>query len=277
VTYLARLAARTEAVGSCLCLGIDPHPAQLPRGFSPDLAGIEAFAAVLLDAALPRAAAVKVNLAFFEAWGSRGVAALERVRARIPGDVPFIADAKRGDIGSTAERQAVALFDALGADAVTASPYLGRDAIEPFLEREDRFVYALCRTSNRSAAEVQGLEAGSEPLYVRVARLAVEWSADRPRLGLVVGATAPAELQQARAAAPELPFLVPGIGAQGGDIKAVLAHGPAGNAAVGGRRSGGLLVNVSRGIAGRAAAADHGDISEHVAAAATEWAERLRC
>jgi len=262
--YLDRLAARTAKVGSCLCLGIDPDPALLPAGFSPDVKGIAAFADLLLHAAAPYAAAVKANIAFFEAYGSAGIAALERLRARVPADIPFIADAKRGDIGSTAARQAAALFDNLGADAVTASPYLGRDALEPFLERSDRFVYVLCRTSNARAAEVQNLPTASgDPLYVAIARIVAGWSAQSPVLGLVVGATAPAELQRIREVAPALPFLVPGVGAQGGDVATTLDSGPA----QGDRRGGSLLVNVSRAIA----AAD--DVGE----AAADWAANLRC
>lgn len=146
--YLERLAARSAAVGSVLCLGLDPDPGSLPPRFSPDIAGIERFARLLVEAAAPFAAAVKPNLAFFEAWGSPGLAALERIRAAIPSDIPVVADAKRGDIGTTAARQAAALFDALGADAITVNPYLGGEAVAPLLERADRYAYVLCRTSN---------------------------------------------------------------------------------------------------------------------------------
>jgi len=156
-SYLERLAARTAATSTVLCLGIDPDPASLPTGFAPTLDGVERFARLLLQAALPYAAAVKPNLAFFEAHGAPGVAALERLRALVPAEVPFVADAKRGDIGTTAAKQAVALFDVLGADAVTVNPYLGEEAIAPLLERGDRFAYVLCRTSNPGAAELQGL------------------------------------------------------------------------------------------------------------------------
>jgi orotidine-5'-phosphate decarboxylase len=280
VSYLVRLAERSAAVGSYLCLGIDPHPDALPAGFGRDLAAIERFARLVLEAGLPHAAAVKVNLAFFEAYGSAGLAALERVRAAVPANVPFIADAKRGDIGSTAERQAVALFDALGADAVTASAYLGRDAIEPLLERDDRFVYVLCRTSNAAAGEVQDLPVDGEPLYLHVARAAAAWSAGRPQVGLVVGATAPDELARVRAAVPGLPFLVPGVGAQGGDLAVVLADGPASAAPAAEGHGRGLLVNVSRGIAGAAVAAAANTKVEPAAAIATaaaDWAARLRC
>jgi orotidine 5'-phosphate decarboxylase subfamily 2 len=286
VTYLERLSARTRAVGTVLCLGLDPTVDGLPRGFSRDLAGLEQFAALVLDAALPFAAAVKPNLAFFEAHGSAGVAALERLRARIPSDVPVIADAKRGDIGTTAERQAVALFDVLGADAVTVNPYLGSEAVRPLLERTDRFAYLLCRTSNPGAGEVQDLLVADDPdlavpqerLHERVARMAVGW--DRGgTVGLVVGATAPHELAAIRAIAPGLAFLVPGIGAQGGDIDGVLASGPATAPPGAEAAAGGLLVNVSRGIAGMVVTNDGegppGDPGERLVTAAAEWAARF--
>lgn len=285
-TYLARLAARVTMTRTVLCLGIDPQPDALPAGFRPDLSGVEAFAGLLVEAAAPYAAAVKANLAFFEAFGSPGLAALERVRALIPADVPFVADAKRGDIGSTAARQAVALYDVLGADAVTANPYLGAEAIAPLLERTDRFVYLLCRTSNPGAAELQSLpvladaSAGypAEPLYARVARLAGGWGPGGT-VGLVVGATAPDELAAVRAIAPGIALLVPGVGAQGGEVEPVLRYGPATVAPAGGRPGGGLLVNVSRGIAGAAlGVVPRGgptDPAERLAVAAREWSARL--
>jgi len=228
---------------------------------------------MLIEAALPHAAAVKVNIAFFEAWGSAGVAALERVRGLVPADVPFIADAKRGDIPSTAARHATALFDVLGANATTASPYLGLDALVPLLEREDRFVYVLCRTSNPGAADIQDVAIGSEPLHVLVARRAAAWAERYPRLGLVAGATAPQEPAAIRAAAPGLPFLVPGVGVQGGAIAPVLEHGPVLSGAMRELPAGGLLVNVSRSIAAAALNSDEPEAA--IAAAARTWAERL--
>jgi orotidine 5'-phosphate decarboxylase subfamily 2 len=286
-TYLERLAARTRRVGSVLCVGIDPQPESLPDGFAPTLAGVESFCEVLMDAALPYAAAFKPNLAFFEAFGSAGIAALERLRGRVPQEVPFIADVKRGDIGTTAERQAVALYDILGVDAVTANPYLGSEAIEPLLARGDRFAYLLCRTSNPGAGELQNLEvaadpaidAPAEPLYARVARRAVSWGPGGT-VGLVVGATAPVELERIRGIAPGLALLVPGVGAQGGEVEPVLRFGPASAAPAGARPGGGLLVNVSRGIsaaAGKAGATGPAvDVAELLAAAAREWSGRLR-
>jgi len=281
--YAAMLAARTERTGSVLCLGIDPDPVAVPPALGTGLAGIERFARLILEAAGPMAAAVKVNVAFFEAWGSPGVAALERVRAGVPSDLPFIADAKRGDIGSTSERIAEALFDRLGADAITANPYLGADAIAPLLDRPDRHVYLLCRTSNPGAAELQGLRVAADPmdgapeeiLALRVARRAVGWERHPGTVGLVVGATAPEEMSAIRSVAPGLPFLVPGVGAQGGDAAAAVSRGratagPAFSRAPGG----GLLVNVSRGIA--AAAHDAADPGAAIAASARRWAADLR-
>jgi orotidine-5'-phosphate decarboxylase len=280
--YLDRLGLRMSKVGTSLCLGIDPDPDALPDGFPRTVAGIGRFAELILDAAGPFAAAVKVNVAFFERWGSDGVRALERLRGRIPADLPFIADAKRGDIGSTAAQYAIALYDALGADALTASPYLGSEAIAPLLDRPDRLVYLLCRTSNPGAPELQGLlvaadgtsGAPAEPLALRVARLANDWARHPGTVGLVVGATAPAELEEVRAIAPGLPFLVPGVGTQGGDAGAALRHGPANSGAAGAAPGGALLVNVSRGIAGAATgAADPGAAIE---GAAESWSSTLR-
>jgi orotidine-5'-phosphate decarboxylase len=290
-TYLDRLADRSAAAGTVLCLGIDPDPAALPDGFGADLAGVEAFARLLLDAAAPFAAAVKPNLAFFEAFGSPGLAAFERLRAAVPAGIPVVIDAKRGDIGTTSARHAAALYDALGADAITISPYLGEEAIRPLLERADRLAYVLCRTSNPGAGELQNLhvEAAdgrpSEPLWARVAARAATWGPGGT-VGLVVGATAPRELEAIRQVAPGLPLLVPGVGAQGGEADAVLAAGPATAPPAGppeDRSGGGLLVNVSRGIA--SAATDGGpsdgppgvatDLGERLAERARSWAARL--
>jgi orotidine-5'-phosphate decarboxylase len=284
--YLERLAARSAAVGSVLCVGIDPDPAALPEGFSPTLDGVERFSRLLAEAAVPHAAAVKPNLAFFEAFGSDGLAVLERLRATIPPDLPVVLDAKRGDIGSTVARQAVALFDRLGADAVTVNPYLGSEAVMPLLTREDRFAYVLCRTTNPGAGELQDLvvaadpeiDAPAEPLYLRVARRARTWGLGAT-VGLVAAATAPTELAAIRGAAPGLPFLVPGVGAQGGQLDPVLAHGPA-TATPGGDRPGrGLLVNVSRAIVeaaiGPVSTGRKGELGERLATAAADWAARL--
>jgi len=285
-SYLGRLGRRTAVVGTVLCVGIDPDVAQLPAGFPATLAGLESFAGLLIEASLPHAAAIKPNLAFFEAHGAAGIGALERLRALVPSDVPFIADAKRGDIGTTAAKHAVALYDALGADAVTVNPYMGEEAISPLLERLDRFAYVLCRTSNPGAAEVQDLVVAAdvatgypaEPLWARLARRASTWGPGGT-VGLVVGATAPTELAAIRSLAPALAFLVPGVGAQGGEVAPVLESGPAMAGPAAAATAGGLLVNVSRGIARAALGApgspERSDPGERIAEAAAGWAAAL--
>jgi orotidine-5'-phosphate decarboxylase len=273
--YLERIGERIARTGAVLCIGLDPDPAELPRGFSRDAVGAAAFAQLIVESCAPLAAAFKPNLAFYEAFGPAGLVALQAVRDSIPADIPVILDAKRGDIGSTAGRQAVGLVAGLGADAVTVSPYLGADAVEPFLA-QGAFAYVLCRTSNPSAAEVQDLVVGpaGERLDQRIARLVRSWDAGRATLGLVVGATAPHEMAGIRAAVPELPFLVPGVGAQGGSLEAALRDGPASAGSAAGIPGGALLVNVSRAIAQAAqGAADPGRALSEAAAA---WRARLR-
>lgn len=244
---LDRLRERVALTGAPICLGIDPHPNHLPEGLPLDAAGVEAFARGLLEACAEHIAAVKLNTAYFEALGSAGWAALERVRRDVPHELVTVIDAKRGDIGPSAERYAEALFGQLGADAVTVSPYLGEDAVEPFLAWDDRLVYVLARTSNPSARRFQDLPVDAEPLSNRVA----DWVAERwpgGRVGLVVGATAPNELARLRRRVSGPAFLVPGVGAQGGDLEAAARHCH-GEWAPG-------LVAVSRAIAGRSRASD---------------------
>jgi orotidine 5'-phosphate decarboxylase subfamily 2 len=284
--YLARLGRRTATVGTVLCVGIDPTPEMLPEGWPSGLPGIERLARLLVEAAAPHAAAFKANLAFFEAYGSTGLAALERVIAAIPPGVLVVADAKRGDVETTTARQAVALFGRLDADAVTVNPYLGLEALGSFFEHSGRFAYVLCRTSNPGAGELQdlvvgpdeGLGAPAEALHRRVARRVAEAGLE-DRAGLVVGATAPAELAALRDLVPGLAFLVPGVGAQGGAAGPVLAAGPATAGPAASRPGGGLLVNVSRGIAGAAAGpppkGEPRDPGERIAAAALRWSSTL--
>ena len=261
---LERLRTRIARLGAPLCLGIDPHPDALPDELPRDVSGIERFARGLLEAAAEYAVAVKVNVAFFEAFGSSGWAALERLVADMPPDHFLVLDAKRGDIGSTAERYAASLFGQLGADAVTLSPYLGEDTVEPFLEYPGRVVYLVTRTTNPSAGTLQDLTVGSVPLHERVASWAAATWTDG-RVGLVVGATAPAELARLRRLVPGLGFLVPGVGAQDGDLDAALTHCH-GTAAPG-------LVSISRGIA----AASRGDGWRAAAAASAQsWLGRMQ-
>jgi orotidine 5'-phosphate decarboxylase subfamily 2 len=261
---LVRLRARRAALGAPLCLGVDPRPESLPDGLPRDARGIETFARGLIEAAVESVVAVKLNTAYFEAFGSSGWAALERARADIPIGPLVILDAKRGDIGPSAERYAEALMGHLAADAVTLHPYLGEDAVEPFLAFPDRMVYLLARTSNPSAGQVQDRSAGDMPLSTAVAR----WAAERwpdGRVGLVVGATEPAQLEALRAAVPGPGFLVPGVGAQGGDLAAAVRCCD-GSTVPG-------VVNVSRGISD---AARGPSWAAEAAAAARRWLDDLR-
>lgn len=237
---LDRLRASVARIGAPLCLGIDPHPSALPEPLARDVRGVEALARGLLEIAVDEAAAIKVNIAFFEAFGAAGWAALERLRAEVPADLVLIADAKRGDIGPSAERYAAAILGHLGADGITVSPYLGEDGVAPFVEHGDAIVYVLARTSNPSAGTLQDLPVDGAPLHEHVARwVGRTWP--EPRVGLVVGATAPAELGRLRDLVPRTPFLVPGVGTQGGDLDAAVRG--CGTADAPG------LVNVSRAIA----------------------------
>jgi orotidine-5'-phosphate decarboxylase len=261
---LERLRQRTAELGAPLGVGIDPHPARLPADCTPDVAGVERFARGVVEATAEQVVAIKINVAFFEAFGAAGWSALERTRADVPGEVLCIIDAKRGDIGSTAERYADGILGHLAADAVTLSPYLGEDAVEPFLAFPDRLVYLLARTSNPSAAAVQEVPGPDGPIHFHVARWAAErWSDGR--VGLVVGATAPDELRAIRAAVPGPGFLVPGVGAQGGDLEAAVACA-AGTWAPG-------VVSVSRAIAESSRGSDWASAA---AAAARDLGGRMR-
>ena len=255
---LERLRDQRAAIGAPLCVGIDPHPDQLPEGMSRGVAGIESFARGLIEATAADAVAFKMNVAFFEAFGSAGWAALERARGDVPSNVTCVLDAKRGDIGTTAERYAAGLFGHLRADAVTLSPYLGEDAIEPFLAYPGRIVYVLARTSNPSAGRLQELEVDADPMHLHVARWASERWPDG-RVGLVVGATAPGELRRVRAATPGPGFLVPGVGAQGGSLEAAVRYCD-GAAAPG-------IVSVSRAIAAASSGAAWRDAAAEASSA----------
>lgn len=231
-SYVERLARRSREVGSYVCVGLDP-PGDAPVE---EIAGRNRR---LIEATAPYAACYKPNLGFYEQFGIPGLRALEETLGAIPDGIPVIADAKRGDMGNTAAAYARALFEVWGFDAATVNPFQGQDAVQPFLDYEDRGVYLLCRTSNRGSATIQNATlAGGEPLYERLAAEMPSWSAN---VGLVVGATAPAELSRVRELAPRATLLVPGVGAQGGDPAEVVAATRA--------EYGLMVVNASRSIA----------------------------
>jgi len=223
--FFADLEQRARRIDSLLCIGLDPHPADLAENTAQ---AAEAFCKRLIAATQPWALAYKPNAAFFEAYGAAGWQALENVIAAIPPEIPVILDAKRGDIASTAEAYARAAFQALGAQAITLSPYLGRDSLTPFLSDPKRGVFLLCKTSNPGSGDLQDLtvlEAGGGlTLYESVARKAATWN-EHDNLGLVVGATHPQALRRVRRQEEELWILAPGVGAQGGDLEAALQAG----------------------------------------------------
>lgn len=219
MTFREKLLAASRKNNSLLCVGLDTVPSLLPGPFSPEPASVAAFNRAVVEATADLVCAYKPNLAFYEALGIAGMEALARTLEHIPKDVPVIADAKRGDIGNTARAYATAVFDVLGFDAVTVSPYLGRDALQPFLDYADRGIFVLCRTSNPGARDFQDLLIDGRPLYQVVAERVVQWD-QHGNCGLVVGATYPQEVAIVRGIAPELPLLVPGVGAQAGDLPA---------------------------------------------------------
>lgn len=246
-SFFSILEKRVQEIDSLLCVGLDPHPADLPAETA---AAARDFCLRLIEQTAGLSAAYKPNSAFFEAFGAEGIAALQQVIEAVPPQIPVILDVKRGDIASTAQAYARAAFQTLGAGAVTLNPYLGYDALKPFLAEPERGVFLLCKTSNPGAADLQDLQVvgassvlnsrGGVRLYETVARLAQEWNRG-DNLGLVVGATHPQALERVRKIAPDLWILAPGVGAQGGDLSAALQAGL--------RQDGlGLLLPVSRAI-----------------------------
>ena len=259
MTFSQLLSDAWQRNNSLVCVGLDPEPAKFPAHLRDDPDAIFTFCRAIVDATADLVCAFKPQIAHFAAHGAED--ALQRVIAHIhhahPG-VPVILDAKRGDIGSTAQNYAIEAFDRYAADAVTVNPYLGRDSAQPFLDRVDKGVVVLCRTSNPGARELQDLDVGGRPLYQHVAGLvANEWNVHGNCL-LVTGATWPGELAAVRRLVGDLPLLVPGIGAQGGDVEAVVRNGRASN----GR---GLLMSSSRAILYASDGDDYADAARHAA------------
>ena len=219
---------RVDAVDSLLCVGLDPVLEKLPTEFRAAEHPFFAFNRWVIDQTVEHVAAYKPNVAFYEARGIAGYAELkltaEYLRERYP-EIVTICDAKRGDIGSTNQGYVTAIFDEMGFDSVTLHPYMGAEALAPFLERQDKACIILCRTSNVGSGEFQDLQCEGQPLWMTVAEhVANEWDTDGNCM-LVVGATYPEEMRRIRAVAPQTTFLVPGVGAQGGDVNAVVGSG----------------------------------------------------
>jgi orotidine-5'-phosphate decarboxylase len=230
MTFMQMLAQATERNNSLVCVGLDPEPARFPAALRNDPDAIFNFCRAIVDATADRVCAFKPQIAYFAAHSAE--AALERLIVHIHAQhqVPVILDAKRGDIGSTAQQYVLEAFDRYQADAVTLNPYLGRDSLQPFLDRADKGVILLCHTSNPGAADLQDLitadgDGNVMPLYQHVAAMASRHWNTNGNCALVVGATYPEQLAEVRALVGEMPLLVPGIGAQGGDVQAVVEHG----------------------------------------------------
>jgi len=219
--FIDKLLRASRKNNSLVCVGLDPDPRLLPENTS-----VFEFNKAIIDATADLVCAYKLNFAFYEALGIECFDTLKYSLNRIPEDIAVIGDAKRGDIGNTARTYAEAIFDQLGFDAATVNPYLGYDSAEPFLEYEDKGVFILCRTSNPGSADFQSLrlrDSGS-PLFELVAHKAGEWN-KYGNIGLVVGATYPEELKLIRQQHPDMPLLIPGIGAQGGDLEKAVRYG----------------------------------------------------
>ncbi len=263
MNFFDKLLRTVERNDSLLCVGLDPDPAMMPRMSLFD------FNKAIIDATSDLVCAYKPNLAFYEALGIEGLQTLQRTVEYIPDDVPVIGDGKRGDIGNTARAYARALFEVFGFDAATVNPYMGYDSVEPFLEYTDRATFILCRTSNAGSLDFQALnyssgrlECRQQPLFTLVAEKARQWN-KHDNVGLVVGATYPQELKEIRQLCPEMTFLIPGIGAQGGELASAVRYGAGSD----GRKA---IFNSSRQIL-------YASRGNDFAQAARQAADGLRC
>ncbi|MFL6588138.1 MAG: orotidine-5'-phosphate decarboxylase [Luteimonas sp.] len=273
-TFMQALRARWQSADTLVCVGLDPEPAKFPARFANDPDAVFSFCRDIADATAEYACAFKPQIAHFAALGAED--ALQRLIAHLhathPG-VPVILDAKRGDIGSTAQRYVAEAFERFDADAVTVNPYLGRDSVQPFLDRSDKGVVILCRTSNPGAADLQDLpvaHAGAtRPLYQHVAEtIARDWNG-HGNVSLVVGATWPEQLREVRAIVGDMPFLVPGVGAQGGDVEAVVGNAKTADGT-------GLMVSSSRAILYASNGDDYAEAAAREARALRDAINRFR-
>jgi orotidine-5'-phosphate decarboxylase len=268
--FVDTLRSAWRANDSLLCVGLDPDPARLPPHLRSDADAIFEFCRSIVDATADLVCAFKPQIAYFAA--NRAETALERTIEHIhrnhPG-IPVILDAKRGDIGTTAEQYAREAFERYRADALTVNPYLGFDSVEPYLGRPDKGIFVLCRTSNPGGSDLQFLDVDGMKLYQHVARLlAQQWNRNG-NCGLVVGATYPAELASVRAIVPDMPLLVPGIGAQGGDIEATLKAGRTSDGT-------GLIINSSRAVLYASSGSDFAEAARRVASDTRDAINRYR-
>lgn len=259
MTFIDALQHRWQNADTLVCVGLDPEPAKFPSKFAHDPDAIFNFCRDIVDATAPYVCAFKPQIAHFAAAHAEEALRMliMHIGFRYP-DIPVILDSKRGDIGSTAQHYASEAFDRYCADAVTVNPYLGRDSVQPFLDRADKGVVILCRTSNPGAGDLQDMVVGGRPLYQHVAeKIARDWN-DNGNCALVVGATWPEQLRDVRALVGNVPFLVPGIGAQGGDVQAVVTNAKTADGA-------GLIISSSRAILYASGGDDYADAAANAA------------
>ena len=262
-TFTQQLQSAWASQGSMLCIGLDPDPKRLPPSLQGKPEGIYEFCREIADATADLACSFKPQFAYFASQGAE--AQLEKLIAHLKHKypkIPVILDSKRGDIGSTAEHYAMEAFERYGADAVTVSPYMGFDSVEPYLRHAGKGVIILCRTSNPGGSDLQFLNVapGGEPLYLHVAKLAAQKWNSSGQISLVVGATFPEEIAKVRAVVGEMPLLIPGIGAQGGDIDATVKAGSIAN-----KPGMGMMINSSRAILYASSGSDFAEAARKVA------------
>lgn len=244
MTFLEQLQQTIKDHNSLLCVGLDTDITKIPQFLQQEPDSLYQFNKAIVDATSETVCAYKINIAFYSAYGEHGLDALLQTISYIKDTyehIPVILDAKRADIGNTSAYYANEAFDVLEADAVTVNPYMGLDSIKPFLQRKEKGVIVLCRTSNDGASDFQELDVAGKPLYMHVAEKVLQWHKDYKNCLMVIGATAPDQLQKIRDMAPDIFFLVPGIGAQGGNLEAILKAGLT-------KEKSGLIINSSRDI-----------------------------
>jgi len=267
MSFFQKLGDATKKNQSLLCIGLDSDPEMLPTRLN-----IFDFNRAIIEATSDLVCAYKINLAFYEALDGHGFEVLKHTVQFIAGAVPVIADAKRGDIGNTSKAYARAIFDRLGFDATTVNPYMGFDSLEPFIEYKDKGVYIVCRTSNTGARDFQSLvcqyQGKNQPLFKVVAQKAANWNTHN-NIGLIVGATYPKELKQLRQTHPDMPFLIPGVGVQGGDLALAVRYGT-------NQKGEGAIINSSRQIIFASRDSDFAEAARKAAIALRDTINQVR-
>ncbi len=267
MNFAEKLNAITGTNNSLVCIGLDSEMSKLPEHLQNSDDPQFEFNKAIIDATADLVCSYKPNMAFYEAEGARGIASLKKTMAYIPKHIPIVLDAKRGDIDNTSRLYAQACFDYYGADAVTLHGYMGTDTVKPFLEYEDKAIFVLVKTSNKSAVEIEDIEdRDGKKVYIRMAEQIARWNTQYAnRAGAVVGATYPADLLPIRQILPDAPLLIPGLGKQGGDAENTIKNGMD-------SRKAGILVNNSRGIIFASTSIDFAEVAR---AKAIEFRDQL--